>query len=150
MGRWRSFLSLSLPFPVFSLPLAIGSHPPRRAGQLLSAQSSSALCIFNPCLARMVAFRPQTLVAGLKDCHLPLHSRSVFSRIGVVPAHQIKRLLGKLFPLDFPSKFEQSGMFAELSSCLQTSQKHCLCGTFLALSFKRKGTSSCGGPESAL
>ena len=30
----------------------------------------------------------------MKDFHLPLHSRSVFSRIGLVPARKIKRFLG--------------------------------------------------------
>ena len=54
--------------------------------------------IRNPQFSEQLSERfPELPRTHPKDFHLPLHSRSVFSRIGVVPAHQNSGS-GKMFP----------------------------------------------------
>ena len=54
----------------------------------------------------------------MKDFHLPLHSRSVFSRSEVVPARKNTRNIGANFPEKLPEKiletsFQTSCRFSE-------------------------------------
>ena len=98
LGVKRAFSELSESSGVFSEQLSEFEIPFSEYEIPFSEWPLTTWAIRNPQFSEQLSERfPELPRTRPKDFHLPLHSRSVFSRIGVVPAHQIIFNLRKLF-----------------------------------------------------
>ena len=111
LGVKRPFSELSESSGVFSEQLSELEIPFSEYEIPFSEWPLTTWSIRNPQFSEQLSERfPELPRTHPKDFHLPLHSRSVFSRIGVVPAHQRKvvqqmsgsaNLLPKFTPISF-------------------------------------------------
>ena len=89
LGVKRPFSELSESFGVFSEQLSELEIPFSEYEIPFSEWPLTTWSIRNPQFSEQLSeWFPELPRTHPKDFHLPLHSRSVFSRIGVVPAHQ--------------------------------------------------------------